>query len=178
MAYSVAFADTVSKEIIWQDFYDDIELVAGMVAAGLGIIADLHLNANYSHYTVETNADISYYRALSDVPEENVNTESCGILQPGEYGMWSRGQYFGYYNLFRFTGATFVQGFVSMGTAFRADFRNYMYGIIFDSNMKKHVLAGYIFSPYRIAIDVPDLNDVDEEEADDENIIEPLHKDW
>ena len=79
-----------------------------------------------------------------------------------------------YYSLYAFQTNSFFQGVVSICNAFEVDFRNYIYGFPFDKFGNQYALDNYVMSPYQIAQDAPDLDDVEEEERDDENIIEPL----
>jgi hypothetical protein len=82
------------------------------------------------------------------------------------------------YNLYGFETAYFFQGIISACHAFGVDFRDYIYGLAFDAQGTQYTLYDYVISPYQIAYTVDDLSDVEEEEADDENIIEPLQKDY
>lgn len=177
-AHTLSFIDTFQTDPLWTAEYDDVELVAGLMAAGVSLVHELNQGQRRTQYTVESTIDLSEFIVHSDTKEDDLGKYSCGALMPGEYGVWLRGSHVGRYHLYRFRKASFMQGLVSMFTGFSVDFRDYLWGLPFDSNLKKLVLSGYIMTSDEMAIDTPDLDDVDLEEADDENIIEPLTKDY
>lgn len=178
MAYTLTLSDVRTQEVLWTDAYDDIELLAGMVAIGVGLIADANANTHLAEYQIESNVDLSPFRLLRDISEDMIQAVSYGQLNEREYGLWLRNSYPGTYNLYRFTRASFMQGVVSMATAFRIDFRNYMFGLPFDSAFRTYVLSNYIMTTYKVAVDVPDDDDIDRERADNEKVIELLSKDY
>ena len=61
-----------------------------------------------------------------------------------------------------------------MSATFEVDFRNYLYGFPFDFRGNKYALGNYIMTPDQIAVDAPDIDDIEQEEETDENINEPL----
>lgn len=175
-SYSLWLADPNSGKIAWSVQSKDIELVAGMLAAGIGIMDDLNTEQGTQYY-VDSDADVSAYRLVDSITEGLIEANTCGRLQSGQYGLWMKSYRRFYYNLYGFTKPSFFQGIVSMCNSFEVDFRNYIYGLPFDRNGKQYALSGYVMTDYRVAQDAPDLDDVEEEEQDDENIIEPLPRD-
>jgi hypothetical protein len=174
--YKMFLGESIKEKIIWLLEVNNIELMAGMLAAGIGIMDDINSStANVSYY-VDSDTDVSSFRKVRDLPEDKISTESCGVLNEGEYGIWMKGTRRFYYNLYVFKTNSFFQGIISMCHAFDVDFRNYIYGYPFDSIGNQYALADYVMTPYLIAIDVPDLDDIEEEERDDENIIQPLER--
>jgi hypothetical protein len=175
--YTVTLADAATREIIWSESYDEREIVAGMLAVGVGLIADLDFRTHNAHYILESNTDVSDYRVQASVPQERVSRNSCGITGD-DYGIWMRSAYAGHYDLYRFASTLFLQGVISLATAFRVDFRDYLLGLPFDQVGNRYTLADYIMSSYQVTVDAIELDDVEEEERDDENIIVPLNKDY
>jgi hypothetical protein len=174
--YTVFFGETKSGRAIWSDTYDNIELVVGMLAASVGIINDINSNEQNTIYFIDTDADVSDYRLLKEVREEYIPKASCGVLQDGEYGIWMKSIRRFHYDLYRFRTSYFFQGIISICTTFNVDFRNYIYGLPFDSMSNQFALANYVMTPYQVAVDVPDLDDIEAEEKDNENIIQPFER--
>lgn len=170
----IFFAAQGSNTAIWEFTTENIELLAGMLAAGVGIMDDLNTNSTDTQYYVDSDADVSEFRVLSDVAEDAMRFYSIEQLQPGQYGIWLKSSKRFNYNLYAFRTNAFFQGIVSMCNWFEVDFRNYLYGFPFDHEGKQYALGGYVMAPNQIAIDVPDIDDIEEEEEADENINEPL----
>lgn len=174
MDYKLFFRSTNSKTPIWELIIDDIELLAGMLAAGMGIMDDLNANTKNGEYYIDSDADVSSFRLLADIPEELLRTYSVGQLQEGQYGIWLKGSKRFLYSLYTFRTNKFFQGTVSISNSFHVDFRNYLYGFPFDKYGNQYSLSGYVMAPNLIAVDAPDIDDIEEEEEDDENINQPL----
>lgn len=172
--YRLFFASTNSKNPIWELYVDDIELLAGMLAGGIGIMDDLNASSNSIEYYIDSDADVSTYRLLNDVPEEMLRSSSVGRLGDNEYGIWLKGSKRFVYSLYVLKTNKFFQGIVSICNAFQVDFRNYLYGFPFDKYGNQYALSGYVMAPNLIAVDAPDIDDIEEEEEDDENINQPL----
>ena len=170
--HRVFFTSIDSTTPIWELSVPNIELAAGMLAVGMGIMDDL--NVSGTKYYVDSDADVSEFRLLSDIPEESLRSNSLGKLQPGQYGIWLKGSKRFHYNLFAFQTNSFFQGVVSAANAFEVDFRNYIYGFPFDFQGKLFSLSGYVMAPNQVAVDAPDIDDIEEEEEWDENINSPL----
>ena len=189
--YTVFFANAVDKDPIWSIELDDIELVAGMLAGGAGIMDDLNYETKDVTYYMDSDADVSEFRLVNSIPEEEIPENTCGKIscdenvcyvlgcpKPGRYGLWMHSGKKYYYSLYTFRKSSFFQGIISICNSFGVDFRNYIYGLPFDGEGNQYALHNYIMTPYQMGQDAPDLNDIDEEEKDDENIIEPLEKDY
>jgi len=176
-SYRLFFAIIGSTEPIWDVTIDDIELLAGMLAVGTGIIEDLNSVLTYAtsvQYYVDSDTDVSDFRLLPDISEDNLRSNSLRKLSTKQYGIWLKGRRRFYYSLYTFRTNTFFQGIVSMANTFGVDFRNYLYGFPFDAYGNLYALGDYIMAPDQIAIDAPDIDDFEQDEEDDENIIEPL----
>lgn len=175
--YTVFFANDKSTNHIWSIKTNNIELIVGILAAGMGIIDDLNRESKSDEiYYIDSDADVSDYRLINSVPEEKIFNSSYTF--PGEYGLWmNSGKRFDY-SLYRFKTAYFFQGIITLCHAFDVDFRNYIFGFPFDNKGNQYALSGYVMAPYQIVQDAPDLDDIDDEEKDDENIINPLEKDY
>ena len=185
--YTVYFANTIDRSPIWSIEVNDIELVAGMLAGGLGIMDDLNYETKGITYYLDSDADVSEFRLINAISEEEIPNNMCKnkydnerkiCIGNNEYGIWMNSGIRFLYSLYRFKKASFFQGIISICNAFGVDFRNYIFGIPFDINGNQYVLSGYVMTPYQLGQDAPDLEDVEEEEEYDENIIEPLEKDY
>lgn len=194
--YTVFFANTIDDIPIWSIEVDDIELVAGMLAGGLGIMDDLNYITKDVTYYVDSDADVSRFRLITAIGEEEIPNYTCGGVlscdntqqeeicnvlgcpKPGEFGLWMNSGIRFLYSLYTFRKASFFQGIITICHAFGVDFRNYIFGLPFDVKGNQYALSGYVMTPYQIGQDAPDLDDIEEEEKDNENIIEPLVKDY
>lgn len=174
--YTLFFAEENSQIPLWAFQSYDLELIAGMLAAGVGIMDDLNAEGNDNKYYVDSDADVSSFRVVTEVEEDLIRSNTLGKFAEDEYGIWMKASRRFYYNLYAFQTDTFFQGVVTMCNTFQVDFRNYIYGFPFDAYGNQLALSGYVMAPYQIAQDAFDLFDVEEEEADDENIIEPLER--
>lgn len=162
--------------VIWEAYLNNLELLAGMLAAGLGIMDDINATSDNLYYYVDSDADVSEFRLLNGVPEEAMRSNSLGNLENNKYGIWMKSGDRFYYNLYAFRTNAFFQGVVSMANAFGVDFRNYIYGFPFDNTGKQYSLSGYVMAPDQVAIDAFDIDDIEEEEEDDENILNPFER--
>lgn len=164
--------------VLWSSNVDDSQLCAGMMAVGLPIIATLN-EEKKSDYYLDTDADISDFRVKHDYTEDIIKSIriSKEDLLDNELAIWIKSDIPFYYNLFKFTNSTFIQGAISMCNAFDVDFRNYFYGLPFDRAGTVYELDKYTLPLPRPSIDIPDLDDVDEDEREDENITQPFEED-
>ena len=70
MTYRLIFAQQTNFQnlLIWEIYLDDIELLVGMLAAGIGIIEDLNTeatgptNPTNPRFYLDTDADVSTFR--------------------------------------------------------------------------------------------------------------------
>lgn len=172
-SYIVYFANSNSETPIWSLSVNDLELVAGMLAASLGIMSDLNDERKDTFYYVDSDTDVSEFRLLDNIPETSITNNTCGILSQGQYGLWMHsGQRFNY-SLYGFRRPAFFQGIISICHSFGVDFRNYIFGMPFDGNGNQYSLSDYVMVSYQIGQDAPDLTDIEQEEEDDENVIDP-----
>jgi len=176
--YTLFLGDTITREVLWSLQSSNLELIAGMLAAGAGIMDDTNYINDKTQYYVDSNADVSSFRIVDSIREEDINSNLCGKLLPGQRGIWLHSGTRFYYSLYGFRTAYFFQGIISICNSFGVDFRNYIYGLPFDGEGNQYALSDYVMVPFQLVQDAPDLDDVEEEEADNENIIETLHKDW
>lgn len=185
-------------ETLWSIVINDIEIVAGMLAAGTGILDDLNYTSIQSTthiYSLDSNADVSQFRLINSVAEESIGqsmcdkfvcneADICGVnsnrIKPGYFGIWMNSGIRFYYTLYAFRTPAFFQGIISMCGAFGVDFRNYIYGLPFDENGNQYALSGYTMIQYQTVEDVPDLDDIEDEEIRDENTIRSVNtdQDW
>jgi hypothetical protein len=175
--YYLYFGEYNTNNLIWNSKIDHIEQLAGMLAVGTGILEDLNYQSEGKIYFFDTNVDILPFRITSHVDEDNIKNYNCD-LQRNNFGLWMKSDYRFRYNLYTFATAYFMQGVISMCASFNVDFRNYIFGFPFIKDGTKYSLYGYEMIPFVLAQDAPDLNDMEEENEDDENMIEPLKKDY
>lgn len=166
--YVLSFGSIQTSKVLWSLKLDSPELASGMYAAINGIIDDLN-----DEYYVTTDLDLSRYRYLNNVSEEDVHKPISRLLD-NEYGIWMKSDTRFQYDLYVFKTGDFFQGVISACHAFFVDFRNYIYAYPFDTYNNQYILNGYLMTPYLVAQDVPDLDDMDDEEKDNENLLEPF----
>lgn len=163
-----------NETVIWHIDLPDLAITAGALAAGIGIMDDLNADSqNTQHYSLDSDADVSGYLRVRDILEADIRDHTCGYIDLGEYGLWMKGSERFLYNLYGFSNARFVQGVISMCHIFGVDFRNYLYGFLFDVDNQQYALADYVMAPDQVAVTVPDLDDAEIEEADDPFFINP-----
>jgi hypothetical protein len=163
---------------IWNKQVSNKELLAGMLAIGIPVTENFNRNIENKIYIVTSTTDVSQYRVLQYIPEEELNRRACGHIMDNEMGVWCASDIIGHYHLYSFSSEVFLQGMLSLCATFETDIRDYIYGLPFDNKGVLYYIPTYIGPTNNIAFDTPDLNDREEEEADDENILEPLKKDW
>lgn len=174
-SYTLFLSEKGFDTPLWILDLNNTELLAGMLAAGIGILDDLNNEDNNTQiFYLDSDADVSSFRLISDIFEEDVRPNTLNKLIDGQYGIWLKGSKPYHYNLYAFKTNNFFQGIVSICNAFQVDFRNYIYGFPFDKYGNQYSLSDYVMAPYQITQDAPDLDDIEEEERDNENIIEAL----
>jgi hypothetical protein len=179
LSFNMCQGNTPIK-ILWNITLNNIELVAGMLAGGIGIMEDLNrsLSDNKITYCFDSSTDVSSFRKSNNISEDDILYNTYNTLIPGQYGIWLKGSKRFYYNYYIFQTNKFFQGIISICNAFGVDFRDYIYGFPFDVKGNKYALGGYAMTSSQVGLDVPDLDDVEEENRDNENAIELLHKDY
>lgn len=176
------------REIEWmlKDLSDKM-LIAGIIAGGIVMVQEINRDSEGKNedvkYEIDTDADIADYRLAEEIPEEE--TESVTdryllhkMLGENEYGIWIKSVKKFHYNLYKFSDASFMQGLITISNSMNMDFRKYIYKKIFNRNKEYFVLEDYVMSQDLIVVDAPDIDDIEEEEMDNENMIEPLRKDY
>ena len=164
----------------WNLDINNIELVAGILAASIGILKDINQKIGdlSSEYYLDSNVDVSRFLILRDIPEDEIIINTPGHIIPGYYGLWMNGSKSFHYNLFTFQNNSFFQGIITICNIFNTNFRNYIYKFPFDSIGNQYTLQGYIMATKQISVDVPDIDDMIEEQRGDETFDELLHKDY
>lgn len=218
-SYTISLSERNSGEIIWNYELDNIELLAGMLAAGVGIIYDLNYDIVVSNpekecprlynecgdvcipdsgicnlltkssefspqiltnkkdeYILDSDTDVSSFRIVSEIPEDKIVSNMKIVSDDGYYGLWIRGTNKYFYSLYNFRTSRFFQGIISMCDAFQVDFRNYIYGLPFDKYGNQYALGDYVMTYSQMSEDAPDLDDIEQEEMDEYNTPEPLHR--
>lgn len=173
--YSVYLGKIDTDKVVWNLKIEDLETIAGILAGTLSILKNLERIECY----IDTDADVSKFRLFDNIPEYNITKYSfTEIFSDMKYAIWMPSYNKDQYSLYTFNTSKFFQGILTICESFKVDFRDYIYGMPFDKNGIRYTLYGHTMVPYDVAEDAPDLSDVEEEEADDENILEPLKKDY
>jgi hypothetical protein len=157
---------------MWQGEVDSLERLVGMIAVGEAVISDLN-----DDMVLDTPHDISSYRLLANVSGDQIN-HAKNTLVPGMYGIWIKATAPGRYHLFTFGSDDFIGGMKDFCDLFNVDPQSYMSGFIFDYGGIKYLFEGNSLAYIQVTTEPTDLDDVEEEEKDNENIIEPLRKDY
>lgn len=159
---------------LWSEEIESLQILAGIVAASVPILTEASKDHPGS-YQLVTDTDISAFRAARHVEGSRVQVLP---FSHGKYGLWLASDRTHHYDLYTFHRAEFLQGVISLARACQVDFRNYLYGVPFDTQGTLYVLAGYRMLSSNFAVDVLDSNDMEEEEKDNENLIESFRKDY
>lgn len=138
--------------------------------ADTSVLTDKDPNAKY-YFT--TNFDISIFRKATYVLEDDIPERSINQLTNNEYGIWVKSDIKYQYDLYVCKTPYWYQGFLSLCESFQVNYKDYMYGLAFDAYGVLYSFNNEVYTIANTAIDVPDLNDVEEEEADNEKIINP-----
>jgi hypothetical protein len=153
---------------------DDIELIGGMVVGGASIYSDLFKDRK-GEVTLDTNTDLSSFRVVSALPIDKIKqVDLSTILGPLEYGVWMKSSIPYRYDLFRYKTTQFVRGILLMCKHYEEDIRDYIYRFPVDYLGREYDIQGYHVKSLIISQDSPDLDDMEEENKDNENIMEPF----
>jgi hypothetical protein len=163
-----------NNKIKWSQEFKNKEMLAGSVAVGIGILKSFN-DSSRSVYRLDTNTDLSEYRQIKNVTEEDSNQLFLSVKLRNIYGVWFKSSDRFRYDLYTFGSNKFFQGVVSMCVNFNVDFRSYIYKFPFDSNGSEYVLSGYQGNQdYRLGVIAIELSDTEEERRDDESVLIPL----
>jgi hypothetical protein len=173
LAISSLSNNTINER--WRQQVDDDNVLAGMLALGVAIIGESNRTAAEELFVIDSNIDVSEYRRYRHVREGDIESRSSTALTDDEIGLWIKSDLFGYYSLYVFNTLSFVDGVMEMGSLFFVNVQDYIYGVPFNTF---GIFPTVFRVPTTVAEDSPDLDDVEEEWADDENILEPLKKDY
>jgi hypothetical protein len=150
---------------------DDVELIAGMASCGVCIYAEKGI----SSYSLDTNTDLSSFRICSSVSIDKIKSINLrNILQPQEYGIWLKTNNPYRYDLFRYKTNQFIRGVLAICEHYGKHIKDYIYRYPIDRLMREYDIMNYHVKQVVIAQDAIDFDDVEIEEQDNENIIEPF----
>jgi len=179
--HTIYFNEYNSNKTIWNFRVDNIELVAGMLAASIGILEEYNYRINENseekvEYYFDSNVDLSKYRLAENIPEDEIKNNNV-ILNPNTFGVWLKGNSRFSYNLFTFNNDKFFQGIMSICKTFNVDFRTAIYGYPFDYLGEKYDVEGNTIMKPEIAVWAPSaISDMREEQYGNENVIVLLRK--
>lgn len=189
----------------------DLELIAGMAAVLLPLLADLNGDEDQlvraydtrrriistagtvrvenihgpstgttsvpkGNYQLHTTANLQPYRLKRHLREADIPTAVLE-LSPSDKVLWIRNQEEFFYDAYKFTTSAFLQGVFTIAHHFNADYRNYIHGLPYDGLLNVLEVPEYgLVAPNISASEVPDLDDIEAEEVDDENILNPYER--
>lgn len=180
-------AENISEEVYFSYYTDDMEMLAGMAAVLLPLLADLN-DISYqvspgafqpynntigdgTYYQLHSAANLQEYRLKRHLREEDIKSTVLQLL-PTNIVQWIRNQNEFFYDAYTFTTLSFMQGVFTILNYFNADYRNYLYGMPYDGSLRILEIPEYgLVAPNITISDVPNIDDIEEEEVDDENII-------
>lgn len=181
MEYKIEILEETSDKSIWSINDSDIERIAGGLAIAIPILEDINnsANSNGKIYHINSEADVSEYRILGDIEVEYIaNYINIPI---SNYAIWIKSADLYRYSLFKFKSPKFLQGLASMCQWADVKLGSYVHDLPFDSKGNRYDLYGYSLRGGRTTEDAFDLNDVEEDEYDNENLLEPYRdvaEDW
>ena len=138
---------------------DNIEMLAGMLAAGM---SDALPEGAY----LESDTDVSEYRLIADLSQADIPYVGGDVLREGYYGIWlSHGRGFNY-SLYTFKTMEFIRGVMACCAFYEYDFLSIIRGYIFDNDNMIYILQGegMLIDPYYMV-----LKEEDDDYSDDEN---------
>lgn len=149
--------------------YDNLDIVAGMLAISAGLFATVN-----SNYYLISDADVSNYRVFKNIAQENIPHFTRLYYQNlslNEFAIWLADGVPTYYSLYKFRSIEFVQGMETLCQSFGKNMIDYRYLYVFDNTGEAYTFDDE--TPYRGRYQVPkvyDLDDVDDEEEGNENV--------
>jgi hypothetical protein len=186
--YKIYLREKVSRTEYWSLTIDNTELIAGLLAGGMAILEQINHNINnepnsFSHnleYYFDSNIDVSSFCLLSNIAEDEIPDKSVGQIKGDNLGIWMKSSSRFYYNLYVYRTDKFIEGVYSICNAFNIDYLTCIYELPFDANYRQYKLPGYDQQEEQLFIiphEVEALDELEEEEADNGNLIEWLRKD-
>lgn len=145
----------------WTIKHDEKELIAGIASILLALRDEIICSADLSEFLVSMNK----------------KQEEIKMIGVEDYGVWIKSYDKYFYNMYRFKSYYFFQGILTVCNAYGIDFRDYIYGYMFDKNGEQFVLNGYNMIPSTISTDI-DETEINDEDIDNEKISVPLVKDY
>lgn len=169
MEYQLTFHK--NDKTLWTFSFEEQETIAGMIAVSVPILSEINSKHQERYYL---NYPDSYQKYLKhpDIREDQIRQKSS--VDKGYYGLWLKSDRDYCYNLYTFSSHHFVQGVISFALACEVDFRDYLYGVIFNHNHELYFPSNYenLFVSNSIDYVQYDL-DTDLYDMDDENILAP-----
>lgn len=154
----------------------DVELLAGMAAILLPILADQNEQDSTIQYQLNTTANLQPHRLKRHIREADIATAILTITAEDKV-IWIRNKEEFFYDAYKFTTGSFLQGLFTIAHHFQADYHNYIYGLPYDGNLQVLEVPEYgLVAPSTFASEVPDIDDIEAEEVDDENILNPYER--
>jgi hypothetical protein len=152
------------------------DMIAGMAAILMPIMADLNDNDQGISYKLHCTADLHGYKIKKHILEKDIVTTPL-LLRATDMIMWIRNPEMFFYDVYCFNSADFFQGIFTVTNHLQADYRNYLYGLPLDGQGQPFELLEYgLTAPNLVASAALDLDDIEAQEEDDENIIAPYER--
>jgi len=178
----------INNESVWKIKITDSELLNGIIAGGQWLIKEINKYSEKNKYNKEKvnliwyennkNNKKSKVEAVKyNMDEDEISTFKCVDL-PKTYGLWIKNDHNALYNLYTFNKSSFIQGVLSICNYFKYDFRDIIYGFPFNKFHEQFGMSNYLLISSSVIVNIPDLNDIDDENMDNENFLEPLKKDY
>ena len=163
-----------ADNVLWDLYVDDLEYAAGILAGAEAILGEYNRDNKTTLYA-GSDADVSGFKKLTDVYVQDMQRERSFLgIKKGFFGIWLKTGGMYQRSLYEFKRPIFMKGIIDISNAFDVDFMTLMSGLPFSYTGEYYTVYGYDMGAYNVAVDAPDIDDVEEEEQYDENIIEPL----
>lgn len=163
-----------SEDIIYES--NSVEVIAGILAGGVGNVKDYNTKlGGLSRVHLDSNVDVSSYRKAAVVPIDKINKKTNKKwVKKGMSLIWMQSSIPFHYDLYQYKTSKFVQGILSVCNYFDKNIKDYIYQHPLNENLMDIDILGYHVKTTVISQIAPELSDVTEEEADDENILNPF----